>query len=60
MRVYVATTGVIFGLIAVAHVWRIIEERAGLAAEPFFLLVTVLAAGLCLWACRLLWRPPHA
>ena len=60
MRAYVATTGVIFGLITVAHVWRIIEEGAGLAAEPFYLLLTVLAAALCLWACRLLWQTPHA
>lgn len=60
MRAYVALTAAIFGLIAVAHAWRIIEEGAGLAAEPFFLLLTVLAAALCLWACRLLWRPPRA
>ena len=26
MRAYVATTGVMFGLVTLAHVWRAIEE----------------------------------
>jgi hypothetical protein len=54
MRAYVMTTGVLFGLIAVAHVWRLFEERAGLATDPFFVLLTVAAAALCLWAWRLI------
>jgi hypothetical protein len=54
MRAYVMTTGVLFGLIAVAHVWRVFEEGAGLAADPFFILLTVAAAALCLWAWRLI------
>ena len=58
MRIYVAITGALFGLITVAHVWRIIEEGAHLA-EPFYLLLTAAAAALCLWACRLLWRSPR-
>jgi hypothetical protein len=47
------TTGVLFGLIAVAHLWRVFEEGARLAADPFFILLTVLAAALSLWAWRL-------
>ena len=31
MRAYVMTTGVLFGLITLAHVWRVIEEGRGLA-----------------------------
>jgi hypothetical protein len=54
MRAYVMTTGILFGLIAVAHVWRVFEEGAGLAADPFFILLTVAAAALCLWAWRLI------
>jgi len=54
MRAYVMTTGVLFGLIAVAHVWRVVEEGAGLAADPFFILLTVAAAALSLWAWRLI------
>jgi hypothetical protein len=54
MRAYVMTTGVLFGLIAVAHVWRVFEEGTGLAANPFFLLLTVAAAALSVWAWRLI------
>jgi hypothetical protein len=54
MRAYVMTTGVLFGVIAVAHVWRVFEEGAGLAADPFFVLLTVAATALSLWAWRLI------
>jgi hypothetical protein len=54
MRAYVMTTGVLFGLITLAHVWRVIEEGRGLAGDLWFILLTVAAAGLCLWAWRLL------
>ncbi len=54
MRAYVMTTGVLFGLIAVAHVWRVFEEGAGLATDPVFILLTVAAAVLSLWAWRLI------
>ena len=54
MRAYVMTTGALFGLIAVAHVWRVFEEGAGLATDPFFVLLTGADAALCLWAWRLI------
>jgi hypothetical protein len=54
MRAYVMTTGVLFGLIAVAHVWRVFEEGTGLSGDPFFILLTVAAAALSLWAWRLI------
>jgi hypothetical protein len=54
MRAYVMTTGVLFGLITLAHVWRVIEEGRVLASDPWFILLTVAAAALCLWAWRLL------
>ena len=54
MRAYVMTTGVLFGLITLAHVWRVIEEDRGLAIDPWFVLLTVATAALCLWAWRLL------
>jgi hypothetical protein len=60
MRAYVMTTGVLFGLIAVAHAWRVFEEGTGLAADPFFLLLTVAAAALSLWAWRLIRRSTRA
>ena len=54
MKAYVMTTGAVFGLLTLAHVWRVLEEGLHLARDPFFLLITLAAAALCLWACRLL------
>jgi hypothetical protein len=59
MKAYVMTTGAVFGLITLAHIWRVIEETH-LAREPWFILLTVATAALCLWAVRLLWRPPRS
>ena len=56
MKAYVMTTGAVFGLLTVAHLWRIIEEGAYLARDPWFVGFTVAAAALGLWAWRLL-RP---
>ncbi len=54
MRAYIRTTGLIFGLITVAHFWRIAAEPH-LATDPVYILLTVLAVALCIWACCLLW-----
>lgn len=54
MKAYVTSTGVLFGLLTLVHVWRMIEEGPHLATDPFYVLITVAAAGLCLWAWRLL------
>ena len=59
MKTYVMTTGVVFGLLTLAHIWRGIEEGPRLATDPWFILFTVAAAALCLWAVRLLWRSPR-
>jgi len=53
MKVYVMTTGVVFGLLTAAHVWRAVEEGRHVATDPAFVLITIAAASLCLWACRL-------
>ncbi|HEY2574572.1 MAG TPA: hypothetical protein VGH65_10890 [Verrucomicrobiaceae bacterium] len=54
MKAYVITTGVVFGLITLAHIARFISEGPRLAAEPVFIFLTVFAAFLCIWAFRLL------
>ncbi len=54
MKAYVMTTGVLFGLLTVVHVWRALEEGPRLATDPWYVLITLAAAALCLWACRLL------
>ena len=54
MKAYLMTTGAVFGLITLAHLWRFYEEGPRLATDPWFVLLTVAAAGLSLWAWRLL------
>ena len=54
MKAYVMTTGSIFGLLVVAHVWRAVAEGPHLATDPFFILTTAIAAALGVWAWRLL------
>jgi hypothetical protein len=54
MKAYLMTTGVMFGLIVAAHIWRAIEEGPGLAKDPFFIVITIAAMALCIWALRLL------
>jgi hypothetical protein len=54
MKTYVMTTGAVFGLLALVHLWRIVEEWPHLATDPWFILVTVVAGALCLWSWRVL------
>ena len=51
MKTYVITTGVIFGLLTLAHLWRMTMERH-LASDPWYLLITVATAVLGFWAWR--------
>jgi hypothetical protein len=48
------TTGSIFALLTVAHIWRFIEEGRQLATNPWWILITLAAATLAVWAWRLL------
>jgi hypothetical protein len=52
MKAYLITTGTLFGLLTLVHIWRIVEERH-LATDPWYLLITVAAAVLSVWAWRL-------
>jgi hypothetical protein len=54
MKAYLITTGTVFGLITLAHIWRVIVEGPHLATNPVFVLLTFAAAALCVWAWRLL------
>jgi hypothetical protein len=60
MKGYVMTTGAVFGLLTLAHMWRVIEEGPRLATDPLWVLTTVAAAALCLWAWRLLRLSPRS
>jgi len=60
MKAYVMTTGALFGLLVAAHIWRAIEEGPHLAKDPWFVLFTFVAAGLALWAWRLVRLAPRS
>ena len=57
MRAYLATTGFLFALIAVAHLLRTIGESSRFGSDPWFILegpgIGLVAAALGLWAWRL-------
>jgi hypothetical protein len=54
MKAYLITTGTVFGLLAFAHVWRVIGESRSLGVDPWFVLITVISAAMSVWAFRLL------
>jgi len=56
MRAYVITTGIVFATLVAAHVLRAIEEGPQLLKEPPFILTTLAAAALFVWAMSLLRR----
>jgi hypothetical protein len=56
MKAYLITTGTVFGLITVAHIWRAVAEGAHMAKDPVFVLLTIATAALSFWAWRLLAR----
>jgi hypothetical protein len=56
VRLYVTVTGIIFALLVAAHLWRVAVESPALARQPDFLIITLLSAGLSVWALRLLRR----
>ncbi len=55
MKAYVITTGLVFVLLTVAHIWRATVETE-LATKPWYILITLSTAVLSLWAWRVLRR----
>ena len=60
MKAYLITTGLVFGAIVAAHVARVFAEGTRLLTEPDWVILTLLAAALCVWAFRLLARTRRA
>jgi hypothetical protein len=56
VKAYVATTGTVFGLLVLLHIWRAFQEP-GVVRDPWFWLITVAAAALCGWAWSVFRRP---
>lgn len=50
MKAYVFTTGVVFGLILLAHGARLYQEGSRLLREPSFSFSSLLCAGLVVWS----------
>lgn len=54
MKAYIIITGIVFGLLVVAHVWRAIAEGPQILHQPWFDVITLAAAALFVWAMCLL------
>ena len=54
MRAYVMTTGALFGLLTLVHLWRMLGPERGLATESWYVVITFMAAGMSFWAWRVL------
>ena len=60
MKAYLMTTGGLFGLLAAAHVWRVIAEWPLVVTDrgaDIEAAIGVVAAALCVWAWRLFRLP---
>ena len=51
MKAYVMTTGALFGVATAVHIWRLLTERS-VATDPHFLVLTLGAGALTVWAWR--------
>jgi hypothetical protein len=62
VRAYLSVTAVVFGLILAAHVARVVVEGLHPLQDPWFILTSLAALALLVWAACLLWRrsPPPA
>jgi len=54
MKAYVATTGAVFAVLALAHLWRLSAEGLDLLSDVWWVGVTLGAVALSVWAWRLL------
>ena len=55
MKAYVMTTGALFGLLTVAHLLRMVDERRFLT-DPWYILITAATAVLSAWSWYVLKR----
>ena len=56
IKAYLLTTTILFGLLAIMHALRVVSEGAHVGHDPWFLLITLTAAGRCVWSAVLLRR----
>ena len=56
MKAYIITSGTIFAAITVAHIMRMVAEGRHVSTEPLYIILTLLSAGLTIWAAWLVLR----
>lgn len=56
MRAYVVATGVLFGLIVIAHIARLVAEGTDAFRSPVFVVASLLAIGMVAWSVLVLLR----
>jgi hypothetical protein len=54
MKLYLWATTILFGLITLAHLFRMHAEP-DVATDAWYILITAVAVALCGWGCRLLY-----
>ncbi len=59
MKAYLITTGTLFGVLALVHIWRALDAEPALATDPWYIVVTLVAAAMSVWAFRLLTHREH-
>lgn len=52
MKAYVTTTGALFSLLVVAHIWRAVAEGPSVVKSPVFVVSTIVATAMVVWAWR--------
>ena len=60
MKAYITTSGIVFALVALAHVWRVSVEGIHVLNSFWFVFSTLLAIGLSAWAWVVFKRLPRA
>lgn len=60
MKAYVMTTGALFALLVVVHIWRGVAEGGSMLRDPYYICVTLLCAALAAWAWRVRSKLPSA
>jgi hypothetical protein len=60
VKSYVVTSGIVFALVTLAHLTRIIAEGAHLLRETAFVILTLIAVALTVWAFQVLRHLPPA
>jgi hypothetical protein len=49
VKAYSLVTSLVFGLIVALHAAKLAADGWQIATEPWFIVTTLLAAGLCVW-----------